>query len=169
MAKTTLGYKFITSAMKSYNGNQTWELGKWYKHDGKLELCESGFHACEKPLDSLEYVYGDRWFMVEARGDMLKGDDKFVAQEMRLVKEIDIKSVAVRFAMYAAQSCLENYEKRYPNDKRPRAAIEAAEKYIDNPTEENQSAASAAQSAARSAAKAKQNRKLKQIINEHLI
>lgn len=29
------------------------EVGKTYKHAGKVEACSSGFHACENPWDVL--------------------------------------------------------------------------------------------------------------------
>jgi hypothetical protein len=44
MKTKTIGYKFIESNMKSKNGNHTWELNKWYKHEGEIRLCNSGFH-----------------------------------------------------------------------------------------------------------------------------
>jgi len=95
--KIIIGYKFITSEMKSKNGNHTWEVGKWYKHEGKLDLCHSGFHACLTPQQSLEYIYGDKWFQVEARGEIVydneSSEPKFVASEMRLIKEIPIMNV----------------------------------------------------------------------------
>ena len=153
--KTIIGYKFITDRMESKNGKQKWKLGKWYKHTGNLKLCEQGFHACETPLESLNYIYGDRWFIVEARGEMLKDDedrDKFVASEMRLVKKIDVKAVSMRFACIVARSCLKNFEVKYPKDNRVRKAIEAAEAYIKNPTEANRSAAQSAAESAQSAA-----------------
>ena len=58
----------------------------------------------------------------------------------------------IRYAVYAAKQCLPNYEKVYPDDKRVRDAIKAAEKVIKNDTKENRSAAERARSAAWSAA-----------------
>jgi hypothetical protein len=46
----------------------------------------------------------------------------------------------VSYAVFAAEQVIEIYEKEYPDDKRPREAIEAAKKCIDNPTEENRNA-----------------------------
>ena len=62
----------------------------------------------------------------------------------------------VSYAVFAAEQVIKNYEKQYPDDKRPREAIEAAKRCIENPSDENKkkaySAASAASSAADSAA-----------------
>ena len=155
--KTIIGYKFVTSNIKSKEGNITWKLGEWQKHKGKIELCESGFHACKEPRDAFRsYIYGDRFFIVEARGEIVKADDKFVASEMRLVKEINLKMVSVKWAVYCARSVLNIYEKKYPNDNRPRKAIESAEEWLKNSTEENKIAAKAARAdwAAEAAARA---------------
>ncbi len=158
MTKTIKGYKFIQSDMSSRNGGTKWIIGKWKRHDGGIEMCAKGFHACETAYQSLSYVYGDKWFIVEARGNILKDTNKFVASEMRLIKEIDVKKVLVPFACIVAKRSLANFEKKYPNDKRPREAIDAALKYAKNPTEANRSAAysaaDSAYSAARSAASA---------------
>ena len=32
-----------------------YEFGKAYEHSGKVEACNSGFHACEYPLDVFGY------------------------------------------------------------------------------------------------------------------
>jgi hypothetical protein len=75
----------------------------------------------------------------------------------------------VSYAVYAAELVIDIFEKQYPDDKRPRTAIEAAKKCIENPNEENKkeaanaswaaystadSASSAAYNAAKSAASA---------------
>jgi hypothetical protein len=147
-----IGYKWIKKDMTSAHGNLKWELGKWQKHDGGLSMCKAGFHACKTPLQSLEYIYGDRWFMVEYKGSIIKKDDKFVCTEMRLIKEIDVKKVMLPLACICARRSLKHFEDKYPKDDRPRKAIEAAETYIKNPTEKNRSAAESAESAAWSAA-----------------
>ena len=43
----------------------------------------------------------------------------------------------LQYAVYAAELVLPIFEKEHPNDKRPREAIEAVKRCIDNPSEEN--------------------------------
>jgi hypothetical protein len=57
-------------------------------------------------------------------------------------------SEAVLFGLKCASSVLDIFEARYPNDKRPRLALEAAYTYLKNPTEENKKACSYAAAAA---------------------
>ena len=178
----TTGYKFLTAEMESKNGDcGKWVLGEWKRHEGPLEMCHSGFHYCKEPLGAFEYVYGDILTVVEARGAEITEGDKTVAREMRVVKVLDTKRVAVRFAVACARRSLPRYEKDYPDDKRARTAIEAAEAYLKDPSEANRSAAwsaaesaesaesaarSAAESAAWSAEREWQNKTLKSIIEE---
>ena len=53
----------------------------------------------------------------------------------------------VLYAAHAAELVLDNFEREFPDDKRPRLAIEAARAFAKNPTEENKAAASAASAA----------------------
>jgi len=64
------------------------------------------------------------------------------------------KIKCVKIAIYAAKLCVEDYKNKYPEDKRPEAAIAAAEKWLENPSEENARAADAAAYAAEAAADA---------------
>lgn len=57
----------------------------------------------------------------------------------------------VSYAVFAAEQVIDIYEKKYPNDKRPRQAIEAAKKCIKDPSKENKEAARAAWAAAEAA------------------
>jgi hypothetical protein len=149
--QTVIGYKFVTSDLKSKNGDATWVVGEWKNCEGALKLCENGFHASEEPLDSLNYVYGDRWFAVEARDEFKRGDDKFVAREMRLLRELPVKQILVAFAVACAKRCYKNWRATYPKGKRVWNAIKAAEKWLKDPTEANRKACESAGSAARSA------------------
>jgi len=153
MNKTITGYKFIKQDMNSIKGGTKWRLKQWKKHKGEINLCQKGFHATRTALQSLDYPYGPRWFIVEAKGEFKeKKDDKFVASEMRLVKELPTKKIAVEFAIKCAKRCLKNFEKEYPEDKRPREAIEATKNWLKKPTKKNGSAARFAAESAWSAA-----------------
>ena len=58
-----------------------------------------------------------------------------------------VKKLCVMVAVYSARLTLDEFEKRYPDDKRPRLAIEAAEAVIKNDTPTARSAAASAASA----------------------
>ena len=152
--KKTIGYKFLIDSMESSKGDcGTWELGVWKEHGNKLKMCDSGFHASPTCLDSLEYAYGNRWFIVEAKGRILHNKDKFVASRMRIVREIpNLKRIMVMFSILCAKRCLKRFEDKFPDDKRPRQAIEAAQAWLDNPTDANMSAAGSAALSVESAA-----------------
>ncbi len=134
-----------------------WEVGKWYKTEGKIELCRNGFHASENIIDAMYYVTPDILALVEVKGEHDIQDDKQCWEYMRVLKYVEwTKEMSVKLSIYSAELVLKNYEKVYPNDYRPRKAIEAAKNWLENPTEINikaaRSAAESAASAARSAA-----------------
>lgn len=161
--KNVCGYRWLTKDLKSEHGNVEWKPGEWKKQDGKLELCRNGFHASREPLDSLNYDFGVRWFHCEARGEILEDNDKFIASEMRVTKEIvNAKNIVVAFAIACAKRSLKYFEEKNPDDLRPRKAIEAAEAWLQNPTKQNEAARAA--EAAEAAEKKWQKRKLKQLI-----
>jgi hypothetical protein len=158
-------YKFLklidNKIVSGYDENFVWEIGKWYKVKGKLEMCNNGFHCSEQPLDALGYVQGEVIAIVETKGKSKVQDDKQCWQEMRIIKAHKwTKKDSVALAIYSAELVLNNFEKEYPDDDRPRKAIEAAKKVLKNDTTKNRSAAGsagsaglAAESAARSAAR----------------
>ena len=77
-----------------------YEPGKVYKHEGEIELCWSGFHACHE-LHQVWYFYPNNgtnvFYEVECGGKIIESennDGKFVCSEIVLVKEVDICNVA---------------------------------------------------------------------------
>ena len=71
-------------------------------------------------------------------------------------------------AIFAAEQVLSIFEKKYPDDKRPRQAIDAAKEVLKHDTKKNRAALSAALSAADSAARSAESARKemeKRIIN----
>jgi len=146
-------YKTLLDGLKSTNGNCKWEVGKWKKVRGEVKLCNKGFHCSELILDAMSYVSPGVVAEVEVRGKSDIQEDKQAWSEMRLVKTWEwTKEDSVALAIYSAELVIKNFEKEFPDDKRPREAIKAAKKWLKNPTEENRSAAESAAWSARSAA-----------------
>jgi len=151
----TKHYKFLNlkrGKIVSASGNQKWKLGEWVKHDGKLEMCSSGLHSSPTVYQALSYVPGSVLSQVEVKGKSLKDKDKWCSSEMRIIRAWKWqKKDSMALAIFAAESVLKNFEKKYPDDKRPREAIEAAKKVLASDTAKNREAASSASSAASSA------------------
>jgi hypothetical protein len=120
----------VRDDLTSENGELSWKIGVWNKVNGKIICCSNGLHAALMPRDSIRNVYGQRWFISEARGEIVKEDNKFAASEMRIVEEIP-KIVLQRFAIWCAKDSLKYYEKKYPKDTRASDCIQAAENYLD--------------------------------------
>ena len=156
MSKTR--WKFLREVggkIKSDKGDCTWEIGEWKKED-KVDMCNKGFHCSKKIIEAFSYVQGEILAKVEVNGESDRQEDKEVYSDMRIVKlwKWDKKD-SVALSIFASELCLENYEKLYPEDRRPREAINAAKKVMENDTEENRSAAeNAAESAAENAGSA---------------
>jgi len=146
--KTTTLWKSMQSGLRSGVGDMTWKLKTWEKHEGALSMCHSGFHASVRAIDAMQYVNCEALALVEVRGKHLKQSDKQCWSEMRVVKAYRWeKPDSVAMAIYCAELVVGIYEKQHPDDKRPRQAIEAAKKWLKDPTEENRQAASAAYAA----------------------
>ena len=127
-------YKFLHNfdgELRSDSGDCTWQIGEWQELPGDPVLCRYGFHCSEKPLDALKYVAGSVLAMVEVGGVSATGIDKSCWQRMRIVQawRWDEKDNA-RLAIFAAEQVLPIFEKEYPEDPRPRKAIEAAKEYV---------------------------------------
>jgi len=71
-----------------------------------------------------------------------------------IIRLFKTKKQKTQYAIFAAEQVIEIYENKYPDDDRPRKAIEAAKAYLDRPTSKNKKAAHAAAYAAHASAAA---------------
>ena len=150
-AKKIRRWKFLRSGLKSnYDGHQ-WVIGKWQKTEC-LGLCQ-GFNCSRRIIDALNVFHGEILAEVEVEGRHFVGDNKSTHEGMRIIHAWHwTKADSVALSIFAAEMVLGNFGKVYPDDDRPRKAIEAARNYLDSPTEKNRCAARSAWSAAWSAA-----------------
>ena len=90
---TTLAYKAFQAdfTCRSFQ----YEVGRTYTHDGKISMCDAGFHACENPLNVLNYynLCDSRFAVVELSGEILKhheGDSKLCAATLHVRAELSL-------------------------------------------------------------------------------
>jgi hypothetical protein len=100
--------------------------------------------ACQEGLD---------WFKSQYKMDSIKVLEKLIAEDKLnwanwlIVRLMEYKQY-VSYAIFATEQVLPIFEKQFPNDDRPRKAIEAAKKCVINPSKENKKAYAAAAAAA---------------------
>jgi hypothetical protein len=118
--QTTQGIYTMTNKIISYKGfdknfkcrDFQYEVGKTYTHGGEAVACESGFHACENPLDVFRY-YGpsqNKFAIVEQSGTLSWHDDdsKVASSTITIVKEIDLNGLvqaAIEHVQKNGKSC----------------------------------------------------------------
>ena len=100
---------------------------------------------------------GYKWFVNQDETNTAKVLLKLTAEDrfndaLWVVERILNKSQSVKLAVFSAELCLPNFESAYPDDGRPRKAIDAAKAYLKRPREKTKSAARAAASGAARAA-----------------
>jgi hypothetical protein len=96
----------------------------------KLKLCEFGLHASVDIMHALSYAPGTVLCEVELSGTVIKGDDKVCASERKVLWMKDIRKELILFACDCAERRLDKFEEKFPEDKRPRKAIEATREYV---------------------------------------
>ena len=84
------------------------EVGQTYEHDGPVKACNSGFHACENPLDVWNYYPLDsRYAVVELDGDVSRhGDDsKVAAARITISAEFTLSQIITDGVAYLMDLC----------------------------------------------------------------
>ena len=107
-------------AYKGFNKDMTcrgfqYEEGKTYEHEGEVKLCESGFHACEDPLDIFEYYdpANSEFHEVELDGvsDERRADTKVAAKKITIGARLGIDKIinaCVEFRLSKIEKELKN-------------------------------------------------------------
>ena len=89
-------------AYKGFNADLTcrdfqFQIGETYTHDGKVEACASGFHACENPMGVFNYYNPtSRFAIVECSGEISKGSDgdsKIACGSIHIKSEIGLPTL----------------------------------------------------------------------------
>jgi hypothetical protein len=67
------------------------EIGKKYKQEGHIILCQNGFHSCEKLEQVFDYYPFDnenRFCEVEISGELDKSDEKISSSQIEILREL---------------------------------------------------------------------------------
>ena len=108
-------------AYKGFNKDMTcrgfqYEEGKEFVHDGEVSLCNSGFHACEDPIDCFEYYdpANSVYHEVEMSGTLSKidCDSKIASSEIKIGGRIDVLGIAKAHFEYVKERT--NFENTDP-------------------------------------------------------
>ena len=125
--------KYYKTTKQNRNGTHTNfqypEINIWTAPvEGELVACENGYHFCT--IEQLPQWLDEEIYEIEVDGEILECDNKSVARSIRLVKKLNWNEKKARlFAADCAERVLHIFEEKYPDDDRPRKAIEAARKF----------------------------------------
>ena len=115
--------------MKVYKGTDKnmrckglqYEIGKAVTVDGDVKLCERGLHACEMPLDVLNYYppATSRYFEAELEGVTAekRDDTKRVGNRLELKAELSIASLVNAQIEYVKEGATPKYTEHATGDQ----------------------------------------------------
>lgn len=109
------------------NSDGTWTPGAWAPSVDGIEPRRRGYHVCKGATHLIHWL-GPRIFECEIAPNGIEQGDKVVASSVRLIAEVATwtERTARLFSADCAERVLHVFEKHFPNDKRPRLAIQAA-------------------------------------------
>jgi hypothetical protein len=120
--------------------------GKWLPAVAAPKPCARGYHVVDIAHLPAHWGIPGVLYEVEVRGKTVEDGDKTACAQIRLVRRVGelTPGIAATFAADCAERVLGLFEAKFPDDDRPRKAIEAARACIADPTPENRAAARAA-------------------------
>jgi len=108
MSEKIIAYKGFNTALQCRDFQ--FEIGKEYAHEGPVKVCNSGFHACEYPLEVFDYYApaNSRFVVVEQSGDISRGDSdtKAASRSIELNFEIGIPGLVKAAVEYTFKRAL---------------------------------------------------------------
>jgi hypothetical protein len=141
-------YKWLLADDRTPIQNVKWaaKVGEWTQKETPV-ICKSGWHGMREQ-DVLSHLpgVGAKLYVVETRGEMVHGSDKFAAESMRLVRILGVTTEQnLRLFMCdVAEDVLPIYEAWAPgDDRRARKSIEAGRAFALDPTNETKAARAA--------------------------
>jgi len=156
MSKLVKYYKVLGKGGIACNGgNGKWSLpmgkkpGEWMPKIANIEPCVRGYHLC-RANDLIRWLNAEI-YEAEGRGKSIRHENKDVFEQARLIRKIETWNERTDrlFTADCAEHVLPIFEKRYPNDDRPRKAIHAVRDFADGKiSKENLAAARDAAGAA---------------------
>ena len=146
--RTIKAYHFLKDDMCGGYGNESvWKVGEERKVNGKLVMCQWGYHASPSFYDALNYAKGNMACIVELSGEIIKDTDKYVARKRKLIGAKDSEKVLRAWGCDCAERAL---KKANVKDERSWNAIKVARLYKEGKATPKELAA--ARDAARDAA-----------------
>lgn len=100
--KPIRAWHFVGNALR--DGRPVPADGVWLKHDGPLVMCTYGLHASVEPFDALKYAPGPILCLVECHGQIIRGLDKLVCSERRILTRMNATDMLRYYARMQALS-----------------------------------------------------------------
>ena len=118
-------YKFLNGREATHIPGFRYRLGSWKEVTGPLVPCKNGLHLLR--VENLSRWIARDLFVAEYDGEFVEAEDKLVVRRARIVEHLTGWNERTRAlaACDFAESVLPIWEAHFPNDERPRKAIQA--------------------------------------------
>ena len=90
------GYKAFNNDMTTNHGDNTvYEVGKTYTVEGKIKICENGYHFCKKCVDVYDYYSKPcRICEVSVTGAVQTQGNKSVGRRLKILRELTADEIS---------------------------------------------------------------------------
>ena len=90
------GYKaFLPNMMTQHGDDTVYEVGKTYTVEGKIKICENGYHFCKKCVDVYDYYSKPcRICEVSVTGAVQTQGNKSVGRRLKILRELTADEIS---------------------------------------------------------------------------